>query len=50
MYLAGFGYAGITAPKLILNIIQHNRDPNTPAWIRINVNGLLLFNPCTFAD
>lgn len=50
MYLSGFGYAGITAPKLALNIIDHNRDPDTPAWSRLNLNGMLLFNPCTLAE
>ena len=48
MYLSGFGYAGIIAPKLALNIIEHNKDPDTPAWIQMkNLRGLLMFNPCT---
>ena len=47
MYLSGFGYAGIIAPKLSLAIIEHNQNPDTPTWLRLNLNGLLLFNPCT---
>jgi carboxypeptidase C (cathepsin A) len=50
MYLSGFGYAGIIAPKLALNIIERNRNPDTPAWIRVNISGLLLFNPCTLPE
>jgi hypothetical protein len=50
MYLTGYGYAGITAPKLALGIFEHNRDPNTPAWLRVNISGLLLLNPCTLAE
>lgn len=50
MYLSGYGYAGITAPKLALNIINHNRNESTPAWLRMNINGTLLFNPCTLAE
>ena len=49
MYLSGFGYAGIIAPKLALDIVQHNRNPDTPAWLKMNLNGLLMFNPCTYA-
>ena len=26
-YLTGFGYAGIIAPKLALNMVEHNKDP-----------------------
>jgi len=47
MYLSGFGYAGIIAPKLALNIVEHNKDPNTPAWLTMKLAGLLMFNPCT---
>jgi len=47
MYLAGYGYAGVTVPKLALNIIEHNRNPETSAWLKMNINGILLFNPCT---
>jgi carboxypeptidase C (cathepsin A) len=50
MYLSGFGYAGIIAPKLALNIIEHNRNPDTAHWLRLNLNGLLLFNPCTMPE
>jgi carboxypeptidase C (cathepsin A) len=50
MYLTGYGYAGIIAPKLALNIFEHNADPNTPAWLKMNISGLLLFNPCTLAE
>ena len=50
MYLSGFGYAGIIAPKLALNIIEHNSKSETPDWLRLNLNGLLLFNPCTVAE
>lgn len=50
MYLTGLGYAGITAPMLALDIFDHNQDPNTPAWIKLNLNGLILFNPCTMPD
>jgi hypothetical protein len=50
MYLSGFGYAGIIAPKLALHIIENNRNPDTPAWLKININGLILFNPCTLAE
>ncbi len=50
MYLSGFGYAGITVPKLALNIIDHNRDPDTAEWLKLNLNGVLLFNPCTYAE
>jgi hypothetical protein len=50
MYLTGFQYAGITAPKLALSIIEHNKDPDTPEWIKLNLNGLILFNPCTYAE
>ena len=50
MYLSGFGYAGIIAPKLALNIIEHNSKPSTPDWLRLNLNGMLLFNPCTVAE
>lgn len=50
MYLSGFGYAGIIAPRLAHEIIRHNMDPATPAWLRMNLTGLLLFNPCTLAE
>jgi len=50
MYLSGMGYAGILAPKLALYIINHNRNPETPAWLRMNINGLLLMNPCTYGE
>lgn len=50
MYLAGYGYAGITVPKLALNIFNHNRNPDTPAWLKMNISGILLFNPCTLAE
>ena len=50
MYLSGFGYAGIIAPKLALNIIEHNSDPSTPNWLKLNISGLILFNPCTLAE
>lgn len=50
MYLTGYGYAGIIIPKLALNIYDHNRNSSTPAWIKININGILLFNPCTLAE
>lgn len=50
MYLTGYGYAGIIIPKMALNIYQRNRDPQTPAWLRINLSGILLFNPCTLAE
>jgi carboxypeptidase C (cathepsin A) len=49
MYLTGYGYAGITVPKLALNIFEHNRNTSTPAWLKMNISGLLLFNPCTLA-
>jgi carboxypeptidase C (cathepsin A) len=47
MYLSGYGYAGVIVPKLALNIIEHNRNPDTFAWLKMNINGILLFNPCT---
>ncbi len=50
MYLSGTGYAGIILPKLARNIYEHNANPDTPAWLRINLNGMLLFNPCTMGD
>lgn len=50
MYLSGFGYAGIIAPKLAVNIIEHNKKPETPTWLRFNLAGLLLFNPCTYGE
>ena len=50
MYISGYGYAGMTAPRLALNILEHNLNPNTPAWVRMNINGMLLFNPCTLAE
>lgn len=50
MYLTGYGYAGIIIPKLALNIYEHNANPDTPAWLRVNINGMLLFNPCTMGD
>lgn len=49
MYLSGFGYAGIIAPKLALYLIQLNKNPDTAAWAKMNINGLLMFNPCTYA-
>ena len=48
MYLTGFGYAGMTIPKLALNIYEHNNNPRTPGWLKMNIDGLLLFNPCTY--
>jgi carboxypeptidase C (cathepsin A) len=50
MYISGFGYAGVIAPRLALEIIEHNLHPDTPAWLRMNLTGLLLFNPCTLAE
>jgi hypothetical protein len=50
MYLSGSQYTGITTPRVALNIIEHNRNPNTPAWLRLNLTGLFLYNPCTFAE
>ena len=50
MYLAGTQYAGIIIPRLALNIIDHNRNPQTSAWLRINLNGIYLQNPCTLGD
>lgn len=50
MYLTGFQYAGITAPKLAVYIIEHNQDPDTAEWLKLNLNGLILFNPCTYAE
>lgn len=50
MYLTGYGYAGITVPKLARNIFEHNRNPLTPAWLRMNISGILLFNPCTLGE
>jgi hypothetical protein len=50
MYLAGTQYAGIIVPRLALNIIDHNRNIETPAWLRINLNGIFLNNPCTLGD
>lgn len=50
MYIAGFGHAGIVAPKLALNIIEQNRDESTPAWLKLNLSGIILFNPCTLAQ
>ena len=47
MYLSGFGYAGIIAPKLALRIVENNKDPETPDWIKIKLAGMLMFNPCT---
>lgn len=31
-------------------IIRHNNDPETPAWTKINLKGILLENPCTLDD
>jgi hypothetical protein len=50
LYLSGYGYAGIIAPKLALNILKHNQDPDTVAWIKMNLAGMILFNPCTLAE
>lgn len=50
MYLSGYGYAGIIAPKLALNILKHNQDPSTVAWLKLNLAGMILFNPCTLAE
>ena len=50
MYLSGVGYAGIIVPKLSLNIIEHNRDPDVPDWDKLNLNGILLFHPCTHSE
>jgi hypothetical protein len=47
MYLTGYAYAGVVAPRLADDIIRHNNDPDTFAWLKINLAGMLLLNPCT---
>ena len=48
LYLAGSGYAGITAPYLAMKIFNENESP---FWhTKTNLKGLILGNPCTAAD
>ena len=50
LHITGSHYAGSLIPRLALSIIEHNRDSTTPAWVKINMAGLLLVNPCTVGD
>lgn len=51
MYLTGQQYAGQIVPRIAEIIIEMNRNPNVPAWLKIkNFGGFLLNNPCTEGD
>lgn len=50
MYLSGEQYAGIIVPRMADIMVELNKNPNTPSWLKVNFKGFILNNPCTMGD
>ena len=47
-YISGESYAGVYVPFLAMAIHQHNQHPDT--FIKINLKGFIVGNPCTHPE